>query len=182
MSFVGDATARPPRCSFSDLRTGETFEMPFTPAEFVEEIIANYADQTVIGMSHEVSQYSNTSSYSIPGLSFEFRAQTIAEAVAIHNGRRFLMSLLYPSEGAASVSGGGPPRVLFFWPQLVSLTCEIRKLRIAHSIFNKEGLTTFFKAEMDFKEVRDFRLTSEEVRSLGTIRAAASQGEFDASA
>lgn len=181
MSLSGTAGARPPRVSLTNLRTNETAEMPFTPNEFVESVAVNWARQAILGMSHEQLQYTNTGNYTLNDLDFAFRATTPAEAKAIHDGRRFLLSLCYAPEGAEGLRDGAPPRILFFWPQVVSMTCILsRDLRITHSAFNSEGLTTRFNARFSLEEARNVRLTMDEVRQYGTQRSSAAAEESDA--
>lgn len=172
MSFTGDATARPSRVMFTNLRTGETVDMPFTPTQFTESLTAEYGRKKPLGMSHSTLQYSGTTNHMFRGMDFFFRGTTPEEVDAIHDGRKFLMSLMYPSESADSVREGAPPRVLFIWPLVVSMTCVIGQLAITHVKFNRFGLTTVFRAVMSFEEKRDIRLTSEEVRIRGTQRSA----------
>lgn len=177
MSLTGDARARPPRVSLTNLRSGETVEMPFTPEELVETITVNWAKKAVLGMSHEILQYGHTSNYSLDGLDFFHRATTEDEAKAIHEGRKFLLSLAYAPEGANGLRDGSPPRILFFWPKLVSLTCVLSNIRITHTKFNVEGLTTVFRARFTIEEARNVRLTMEEVRAVGTQRSADGSSE-----
>lgn len=171
MSFYGDASMRPPRVSFTNLRTGETYEMPFTPETFTERVAVNYNRQAIVGMSHETLQYSHTSNHTFPGLDFFFRATTPEEVDLIHEGRLFLFSLGYASAGADSIREGAPPRILFFWPQVVSMTCVLTNIEISHEKFNVEGRTTVFRARMDVEEARDVRLSFEEARARGTQRS-----------
>jgi hypothetical protein len=151
--------------------------MPFTPVELVESVAVKWAKLAVVGMSHETLQYGNTSNYALDGLEFFFRGTTPEEVDAIHEGRKFLLSLAYAPEGAEGLRDGAPPRILFFWPQVVSLTCVLGKIRISHSKFNREGRTTIFRARFDLEEARDVRLTMEQVRAQGTQRSAAAAEE-----
>jgi len=170
MSWGGDAAARPPRVSFTALRTGETIEFPFTPETLEESVAVNYAQQTVVGLSHQIDQYGSTGNHTFSGLDLWFRGTTENEVERIHDARRFLLAHTLPSGGAQSVRDGGPSRILFFWPQLVSMTCKLTNLRIRHQQFNVQGRTTIFRASVDISEIRDYRLTSEEVRIFGTQR------------
>lgn len=173
MSFAGDAGARPPRVSFANLGTGETFEMPFTPVEVKESLQVKWSRRAPVGMSHEIQQYGNTGNHTFDGLDFFFRGTSPEEVDRIHEGRKFLMSLAYSPEG-----GGAPPRILFFWPQFISMTCVLGKLQITHSKFNREGRPTVFRARFDLEEARDIRLTQEAVRAQGTQRSAAGSQEI----
>lgn len=171
MTFSGAATARMPRIIIANVRTGEGYEMPFVPERLEERLAAVRARIDIFGLPHQRRQYRGTSNHTISGLEFFFRGTTEAEVANIHNGRRFLLSLMYPSETADSVDNGGTPRILFVWPQLFSMTCELDTITITHEKFNSQGLTTVFRARLDFEEVRDVRLSSEEVRAVGTIRS-----------
>ena len=177
MTFGGAATARMPRVILANLRTGEGYEMPFVPEKITEQVTAVRARLDIFGLPHQRRQYRGTSNHTISGLEFFFRGTTPEEVENVHNGRRFLLSLMYPSESADSVANGGTPRVLFVWPSLFRLTCELDVVSIEHSKFNSQGLTTIFRARLDLEEVRDVRLTSEEVREVGTLRSSAASSE-----
>lgn len=176
MTFAGDAGARMPRVTFANISTGESIELPFVPAELNEEISVEYARQKVVGMSHSILQYSGTENHKFSGLEFAFVGTPVDEIIPTRQDisldqRKFLMSLCYPSIAAQGVRTGGPPRVLFIWPQLVSMTCKLANLKIKHSKFDTRGRPMVFTATMDLEEIRDVRLTSEDVRFSGTQRS-----------
>ena len=177
MSFAGDAAARPPRITLHNIGSGETVEMPFFPSTLTERIVVSYSRQKVVGMSHTILQYANTENYTLPGLSFFFRATTPEELAANLSARNFLMSLCVAREGARAVRDGGPPRILFIWPQMISLTTKITNLQLQHTKFNVRGASTIYSAKFDLEEIRDARLTSEQVRTFGTIRDSGGQGQ-----
>lgn len=176
MSLSGDLTSRPPRLTFTNMGSGETVEMPFIPDRLTERVLVGYARKKIVGMSHTVLQYGNTENYSIPNLDLFFRGVTQEEANALNEGRKFLLSLAYAREGARAVRDGGPPRILFIWPQLISMTFKMSSIEIEHRKFNKNGASVEFNARVGLEEVRDVRLTSEDVRTLGTVRDSGSQG------
>lgn len=153
--------------------------MPFWPTGLTEQIVVAYSRQKIVGMSHTTLQYSNTENYTLRGLNFFFRGTTEEEVNLNLEARLFLMSLCYSREGAQSVREGAPPRVLFIWPTLIAMTTVITNLRIQHEKFNRFGTPTVFRALFDLEEIRDVRLTSEEVRILGTRRDGERQGESD---
>lgn len=176
MGFTGDASKPFIKVSFSNLRTGEQLEFPFMPTTFTESVVVSYARQKILGMSHEQLQYSNTGNYTIPGLEFFFRAMpspgeetTDNRALAMHDARNFLMSLCYPSQ-ATSIAQGGPPRILFVWPNMVALTCVLSQLQITHEKFDRTGASQIYRANVNLEEVRDARILSEDVRSYGMTR------------
>ena len=170
MSLEGDVTARPPRISMGNLRTGEIVEMPLFPESFNEEISVSWSKLQILGMSHEPKQYSNTGNYRIPGLILPFQSLDAEVIDRYHDIRNFLMSLTVPPEGASDIRSGGADRIMFFWPQMISMTCNIESLRFSHERFNRFGRSTSFRATIDLEEIRDVRLTSEDVRVSGTRR------------
>lgn len=171
MSFSSIAAERPPRVSFTNLRSGETVEMPLVPETLDEEVTVNWTKQVIVGMSHEQLQYSHTSNHSFPGLEFIFRAESPEDLDAITDGRKFLLSLTQAPADAQGVRDGAPPRILFFWPQLVSMTCVLGGIRITHELFNKEGASVRFKVRLNLEEIRDVRLTMDDLRDQGTQRS-----------
>jgi hypothetical protein len=151
--------------------------MPFTPETLEEGVVVNYSRVTILGLSHELLQYSHTSSHRFEGLEFFFRGTTEEEVEQIHEGRRFLLHLCYAPLSPEGIRDGGPPRVLFYWPEVVSLTCVLEDLRISHLKFNLQGRTTVFRARVSLTEVRDVRIDPDDVRVIGTQRSTtASEG------
>jgi hypothetical protein len=175
MAFRSEITRRVP-VTLVNTKTLEEFEMPFTPTELTENIVVQYARQDILGMSHQNMQYSGTSNYKLQKLAFFFRGNTQEEVhgdFGIKQARLFLMSLCYPPQGQGGIRDSGPPRILFLWPQLVSMTCVITELNFTHKKFNVDGFPTHFVATFDLEEIRDVRLLSGTVRVGGTRRTAA---------
>lgn len=170
-SFARDAQARPPRVSFANLSTGESIEMPFVPEEVTETIAVKWANKEVLGQSHEPKQYQGTGSYQLPGLTFFFRGTSPEEVDAIHDGRRFLMSCCVPSGFASTVRTGGAARLLMVWPEFISMTFVIDSISNRHIKFNRAGKPVVWYCTLNLSEIRDVRLTSEEVRERGTFRS-----------
>lgn len=169
-TFFGEANRAPPRVTFTNLRTGETFEMPFVPETLEHEVIVNWARLQVIGQSHETLQYINTGNHRFESLEFAFQATTEDEARSIEDAKKFLLSLCYAPSGANGVREGAPPRVLFVWPQLVSMTCVVSGVRIRDEAFFSTGLAKSVRISVPLEEIRDVRLSSDEVRVYGVQR------------
>lgn len=83
--------------------------------------------------------------------------------------RKFLMSLAYPIR-ATTVGGGGPPRVLVDWPNLLSMVCIVTNVGFTNTRFNKEAFPVDFVAKVAFEEIRGTRINSSEIRDLGSFR------------
>ncbi len=164
------------KCSIANLRTAEVLEAQFNPTDFERTIAVNWAHITVPGLSHEVLQYTNTKN---TGFSFEFfcLANTTDSRARTVDFMNFIESLCYASAGANSIRNGAPPRVLVVWPSLLSMTCVVGKVGFGYKAFTSNGLeVTRAMVSIDFEEIRDARLTSEDVRARGGLRGSASSG------
>jgi hypothetical protein len=192
---IESAVRRPARMYITNISSGETVHAQFNPTEFQEALEVNWARQTVPGLSHQPLQFVHTSNSKFT-IDLYFNAQDgtsesgtsqatgpdfvtklapiggLAQRLnQIHDTRRFLQSLCYPRRGAATVFAGGPPRVLFVWPQVVSLQCILTGLSFRYTRFNIDGTPVEFTASVSLEEIRDVRLLSEEVRQNGTQRS-----------
>lgn len=170
------ASRAPARMSLANLATGEAIEAQFNPTELEEALEVNWARQVVPGLSHQPLQYVHTGNDKFTlELYFESLDPTADLAQLLH-ARRFLQSLCYPRRGAQEVVGGTPPRVLFVWPTVVSLTTVIAALSFKYSRFNLAGTPTEFTAKVTLEEIRDVRLVSEDVLANGTRRSGTGPG------
>jgi hypothetical protein len=68
------------------------------------------------------------------------------------------------------VASGGPPRALLVWPGLVSLTCVVTSLEFRYEQFGVRGEVLVYRAQVNFEEIREVRVTSEEMRVQGSLR------------
>ncbi len=167
----------PARMSIVNVSSGASIEAQFNPTEFEEALEVNWARQTVPGLSHQPLQFVNTGNTKFT-LELYFRAQNpTGELEQIHHARRFLLSLCYPRRGAADVIGGGPPRALFVWPNVVRLTCVVNTLSFKYNRFNLDGTPVQFTARLGLEEIRDVRLISEDVLANGSQRSAVGRGD-----
>lgn len=171
MSFAV-AVAQPTRMTIGNLRTGETQEVFFNPTELQKQLSVNWTRQRVPGLPHEPLQYQNTSNLQVT-LELYCQATDRAEdADLIDDFERFLMSLCYPSASADSIATGAPPRVLVVWPNVMSFQAVVAgNVQFRHTQFATDGRSLRYTATLPLEEIRDFRLTSEDVRRQGTRRA-----------
>jgi hypothetical protein len=172
---MAEATAPPARMHIIDLSTGEDLEVFFNPEQIQEQIEVAYNRLTVPGMSHQPLQYSHTGNH---GVNVDLYAvgQNDAQNILIEDFRRFLMSLCYPKGDAGTIDDGAPPRVLFVWPLVWTWTAVVTGLKITSSQFAQNGRISRYIASLSFEEIRDVRLTSDDVRRHGTRRSASGGG------
>lgn len=154
--------ANPPKMTVSNLNTGLTMRAQYNPTQFEEQVAANYTRQNVPGLSHMPLQFQNSANEQF---SFElfFRAEKESEMVEIHRWRRFLKSLVIPRGGADTIQGGAPPRVLLVWPRMLSLTCVLTTAKFTHEHFNQMMQSRVFRVAVQFEEIRDVRMASDDV-------------------
>lgn len=56
----------PPKAALSNMETGEVMRFQFNPPELVEEISANWARLSPIGLSHQILHYISTNNHRMP--------------------------------------------------------------------------------------------------------------------
>lgn len=167
---------RPPRVTLVNLSTGDEIEAQFNPETLEESVGPNWSKLTIPGFSHEPLQFSHTSNMS---WRFDLRFNALdgggnASLDSILRVRRFLLAACYSRRGQNSVDAGGPPRLLFVWPNMISVTAVIVGLSFKHEQFNKLLQTIAFTAAITLEEFRDARLYSEDVFEQGTVRSSSS--------
>jgi hypothetical protein len=173
---IETAAQAPARMSIANISSGDSIDAQFNPSELEEALEVNWTRQTVPGLSHQPLQYVQTNNTKFT-LELYFEAQDPSvDLDGILRSRRFLQSLCYPRRGAQTVADGGPPRVLFVWPTVVSLTCVIASISLKYSRFNLDGTPVQFTAKVSLEEIRDIRLWSEDVLATGTQRSGVGQG------
>lgn len=168
-----DAYARrPARMSLVNLASGIVLEAQFNPSELTEKLSVNYTKLAVKGLSHKPLQYEGTENHAfefeLAYRAFDRDGNKLGDCM---NARRFLLAACYSRRAAASVLTGAPPRLLFIWPTLVSLTAKVMSVEFKHTMFNQSGTPTQFSARLTLEEIRDTRLFSDDVQFDGTIRS-----------
>jgi hypothetical protein len=180
---MGEAFKRPARMYIVDLRSAALppgqrpsiwrMDAQFNPTELEETLGVNWVRLNSLGLSHEILQYGHTESLKF---SFELYWDALDDQIAFDKflqARQFLQSTCYPKRGAQSIREGQAPRVLFVWPNFISLTCVIDRLSFKYKRFNTDGQPTLYTCKVDVMEIRDARLFSEDVLDGGSKRNSA---------
>lgn len=180
---MGVATRFPARGSIVLLDPeGQTADreyfFPMNPTELEEAIEVGWNEQRVVGMSHPRLQYTGTGAHKFPAVEFYVSAHALSQetgknlsANEVLEFKRFLQSLTVPRAGAQDVVGGAPPRVLFIWPRVISLVCVVRSVSFRYNRFSAEGTPLVYTARVAFSEIRDARMTHEQILIEGSRRA-----------
>lgn len=169
VAFEQALLGTPDRMTVTNLVTQETVTVQFNPTEFEHLVEVNWQRFTVPGLSHQPKHYVGTSNPTFP-MELFYRATTNNQLKEIHDKIRFFESLAYPVS-ADTVAGGGPPRVLFRWPQMVAVVCTLNSLGQRFMIFTPRGKARVLRVRVEFEEIRSIRLLSDEVRRNGLFRA-----------
>jgi len=170
MSFDG-AIARPPRCVLVNVSTGESIECLFNPTQLTEKLQVNWNRLAVPGLSHQVLQFQSTANRQLSAVEFYLDRLFAAEQpsnVKILAFRAFLRSLTVPPEGTEDVTGTAPPRVLFIWPEVVTVLCVVASVEFSYKQFAVDGSLLVYSAAVTLEEILDTRVTSEQLRQLET--------------
>lgn len=170
MSFLEILNETRALMCITNLSTGRTFEVQFNPENFTEQIDVNYSRHVVPGLSHEVLQYIGTKNDKFE-MDLFFKADTRDRVVRNLAARRQLQSYCYPKRTTDALIGSGPPRILFVWPQFISLTCVLTGVGFTYSRFSPSGLPLEFTASVKIEEIRQVRLLSEDIEQNGSLRA-----------
>jgi hypothetical protein len=153
----------------ASLDTAE-MEVMFNPTQFKRKVSAAYAKKRVLGGSHTPHEYLLTENAE---LSFElfYLVESPDDLTRSDDAMKFLESLLYaPAAGPKSIATFAPPRVHFFWPNTLAMTCRVMSIDWDHRRFNMDGYTVQWTARLKVEEARVQRLTKEQVREHGAIR------------
>ncbi len=165
--------AKPPKACIFNLSSGESKEVFFNPTVLPEQYTVNYDRASFPGLSHQRLTYANNTN-AVVSLEMYVDKIFLDEAnqrpIDIEDFKRFLQALCYPTE-SNTVRGTSPPEFLFLWPGLMNLTVVANSLNFEHRQFSLEtGEVRIYTAILGIEEVRDARLTSEEVREKGSNR------------
>jgi len=79
--------------------------------------------------------------------------------------RTFMRALTVPPAQPAGL--GAPPRVLFVWPQVITIETVLRGLRFDYEQFAQDGSVLVYRATCNFEQILDVRTTSEDLREEG---------------
>lgn len=169
-SLTGTLLEERQRMAITDLNNGQSLFVQFNPTEFTENLAVNYSRHVVPGLSHQVMQYVSTENDKFEFDLF-FAADTRAQVVQNLAARRQIQSYHYPRATDNQLIGAGPPRLLFVWPQFISLTCVIVNSSFVYQKFSPSGLPIQFTASIALEEIRNVRLLSDDILQNGSKRA-----------
>ncbi|MFI5298044.1 MAG: peptidoglycan-binding protein [Polyangiales bacterium] len=158
----------PTRCLLINVETTESISCLFNPAQFSEKVSVGWNRVAVPGLSHQLLQFQSTGNRQLSGIEFyvdHFDARARSADADILEFRGFLRALTVPPEGVAGVPATAPPRVLFLWPNVLTIEAVLTDLEFRYTQFGNDASVQVYTAEVTFEEILDVRVTSEERRT-----------------
>ena len=158
---------RPPRCVLVNVTTGESMECLFNPTQLIEKVQVNYSRLAVPGLSHQVLQFQSTGNRQLAGVEFyldRFFASEQPGDPDILVFRAFLRALTVPPGGTEGVPATAPPRVLFVWPEVLTVEAVVTDVEFQYRQVAVDGTVLVYAATVTFEEILDVRVTSKELR------------------
>jgi hypothetical protein len=164
MQFLAD---EPERVHLVNVTTTEDMTVLFNPASLGLKGDVKYGRHSPPGLDHEVLQYTGTGNRQLTGVEFyldRFFAEAQPSSPDIRDFERFIWSLTVPPAGTGGVADTRPPRVLFVWPNLMTLECVVISVEFRWTVFAIDGSPLVYTAVCTFEEILDARRTSEQLR------------------
>lgn len=158
------------KCVCVNVETGQQKSPFFNPTEFETQIGVEYGRKRPLGHPHSNLQYGGTDNL-VLSIEFFLLTQTRENHADNVNFRNFIHGFLYPFRDSSSVSTGSPPRLLFIWPNVCSLTTRVTNINTRFVRFRRTDLAAVQQViSCTFEECRDFRWTYEDQIDNGFIR------------
>lgn len=176
-------------CRPQDGSWSEVIPAVVNPTTFNETTTAEYSMRPVLGLSHEVAQYTRTNSRRIEmelWISYHLLVMRGITPDQLHakgpilclRYRDFFNSLLVPSG-----SGLAPPLVAVKWPGArLNFKGVVTRVDIEYQRFNWQGIPIEYSIDLSFVEVADALMVSQRVRDHGLgYKAYEGQDPFEVS-
>ena len=172
------AVATPPaRMYIQSLdRPEDRVDAQFNPETLRETVSAHWNQWEIPGLSHQPLQYGFTTNDK-----FEFELVFDAgkgphpiSASAVDDNllcRDQLLSWQYLRRQDDLGNIGDTQRLLFVWPNFISITCVLTSASFTYEMFNSIGQPTAFRVQLQVEEIRDAILYAEDVQILGSQRS-----------
>lgn len=160
----------PAKMSLTNLVTGRTLEAQFNPTKIKAKLAAEYERLAILGFSSQPLQFKNTTNLEIDGVDLLFDRLTSQGGGGggdnYDSARRYLLSLPLPRAGD-SVIRGGPPDVLFVWPNIYVVVCRVMEVSEGHERMARDGRSTLMVHSVKLHSFTQFRLLGEDVEESG---------------
>jgi hypothetical protein len=156
----------------------------FNPEKLKETIGVDWQKFRIPGLSHQRLQYGSANN-----LEYRFELYFNAAGGTAMTDTAGATSDIAPSQVTKNLAArdqlhawtlrrrdeslgalGDTQRLLFVWPNFISLTCVLVSAEFEYTAFNRNGQPTCFRVEVLLEEIRDVMLYAEDVLDSGTQR------------
>jgi len=163
----------------------EKVEAQFNPEKLKETIGVDWQKFRIPGLSHQRLQYGSANN-----LEYRFELYFNAAAGTASNWTKIPQMGVGAAQVAKNLAArnqlaawmlrrkdetlgniGDTGRLLFSWPNFISLTCVLVSVEFEYTAFNLLGQPTCFRVEVLLEEIRDVMLYAEDVLASGTQRS-----------
>jgi len=169
----------------------EEMEVQFNPRNLEITIGVNYSTQQIPGLSKQVNQYVSTMNPIIP---IELFVNVLSDPIGKEQDQKiikdlripppvvlsrsnqdnrkemqfhnFLLGFAYPKKLTSGLKPFSPPRMGFVWPNVLSLSGFVKRLRFRYERFFVNGLAAYI-ANIDFEAEFFQAVSSDAIRRIG---------------
>lgn len=174
------------RALLQRLDNGDFITFLINPDQVQSAISVSYSQKPTIGGSRQRLQYQYTSNptFSLSAVfsryvhfernmsGAQFSTTDIDSMIkGFEDYRRFLLSLCYPAGAVNDPLRKAPPIALFVWPGFIAIKVVVRSLSFTDTQFDTKLRPVVFTAAMQLEEFRRYRLTADDAKKTGFVRA-----------
>ena len=142
-----------------------TLVVQWNPTELTETGGTEMGRQKVVGLSHQIKQFSNTKDEQIK-FELTFNAMFYEDGAEglkyVADARKFIKASCRPRRVPGDIGRAGSPRLLFVWPGFMSFTGFLESYSIKNKVWNSAGNLVKFSAELTLENIRDTVITADE--------------------
>jgi hypothetical protein len=163
---------KPARMSLSNLSVDpiRTVEAMFNPTEWSTSIQNEFVQHQVPGLSYRPKQYTGTANSVIPLELFHFSSEP-GDKTSLQEYSRWYESLAFPLEN------GLLPVVLFRWPRIAAVPCNINKVETKFQLFARDGAPRQLTVMLELETYNNGTPpTYESVGAFGWVRSGTPAG------
>jgi len=190
-SNVVSVATFPQRMSICSVdRPEEIVTAQFNPEKLKETIGVDWQRFAIPGLTYQPQQYANTNnvqyrfelfftaakgsvvrdiSGSGAGTAPSYSASKVLDDILAARRQLHAWAVLRKNDQLGGI--GDTQRLLFDWPNFISMTCNIVSAEFEYEQFNLNGQPIAFKCDVLLEEVRDVAIYAEDILAQGTIRS-----------
>ena len=168
---MADPSKRPPRVQLIRVdKPKDRIVALFNPNELTETFGAEWTRIKVQGLSHQVKQFGNSKDRTFK-VSFAFVVMSFGRPALLQlkDARQKLLSWSRPRNVQSTISAGGAPRVLFLWPNFLTVQVVVDSVTWKYTRFNSAMEPVEAAVELGLEEIRDGLITADDLEDPNAL-------------